>query len=198
MCVLQVPSELLKYLLICASAQSTITNKSRLKLLHKREEILQQIFFSVRESSIPLCQQSGRYEQFLEGVIMEAFLLVMESSVTVHCRKSDVEKVKHASVNASMAYKDISGYDISFDVQGSIADDAYDFFIYRQSQFTTSDFFFVYRSQGGVKFVSGNGRITLDNTLEERLRLLEDKVRRPIVFHSYTPENVADATRNSV
>jgi vacuolar-type H+-ATPase subunit E/Vma4 len=32
--------------------------------------------------------------------------------------------------------------------------------------------------------VSGNGRITLDNTLEERLRLLEDKVRRPIALHS--------------
>ena len=33
------------------------------------------------------------------------------------------------------------------------------------------------RSQGGVKLVSGTGRITLDNTIEERLRLLEDKVR---------------------
>jgi len=35
------------------------------------------------------------------------------------------------------------------------------------------------RSQGGVKLVSGSGRITLDNTMEERLRLLEDKVRVP-------------------
>ena len=34
-----------------------------------------------------------------------------------------------------------------------------------------------FRSQGGVKLVSGTGRITLDNTIEERLRLLEDKVR---------------------
>lgn len=106
------------------SAQSTITNKSRLKLLHKREEILQQIFASVREPSIPLCQQSGRYEQFLEGIITEAFLLIMESSITIHCRKSDADKVKQASVNAAMAYKDISGYDVTFDVRGSIADDA--------------------------------------------------------------------------
>jgi hypothetical protein len=35
------------------------------------------------------------------------------------------------------------------------------------------------RSQGGVKLVSGSGRITLDNTMEERLRLLEDKVCIP-------------------
>jgi hypothetical protein len=30
-----------------------------------------------------------------------------------------------------------------------------------------------------VKLVSGSGRITLDNTMEERLRLLEDKVCIP-------------------
>lgn len=33
------------------------------------------------------------------------------------------------------------------------------------------------RSAGGVKLVSGSRRITLDNTLDERLRLLEDRVR---------------------
>jgi vacuolar-type H+-ATPase subunit E/Vma4 len=32
-------------------------------------------------------------------------------------------------------------------------------------------------STGGVRFVSGNGRITIDNTLDERLRLLEEQVR---------------------
>lgn len=32
-------------------------------------------------------------------------------------------------------------------------------------------------SAGGVKLVSGTSRITLDNTLDERLRLLEDRVR---------------------
>ena len=31
-------------------------------------------------------------------------------------------------------------------------------------------------SAGGVKLVNGNNRITLDNTLDERLRLLEDRV----------------------
>ena len=32
------------------------------------------------------------------------------------------------------------------------------------------------RRAGGVKLVSGTERITLDNTLDERLRLLEDRV----------------------
>lgn len=31
-------------------------------------------------------------------------------------------------------------------------------------------------SSGGVKLVNGSKRITIDNTLDERLRLLEDRV----------------------
>ena len=32
-------------------------------------------------------------------------------------------------------------------------------------------------SSGGVKLANGSKRITIDNTLDERLRLLEDRVR---------------------
>jgi vacuolar-type H+-ATPase subunit E/Vma4 len=32
-------------------------------------------------------------------------------------------------------------------------------------------------SAGGVRLVSGNERITIDNTLDERLHLLEEQVR---------------------
>jgi V-type H+-transporting ATPase subunit E len=40
-------------------------------------------------------------------------------------------------------------------------------------------------SAGGVKLISGTRRITLDNTLDERLRLLEDRVRPPSVVNSH-------------
>ena len=40
----------------------------------------------------------------------------------------------------------------------------------------TPNLFFRARSAGGVKLSSGSRRITLDNTLDERLRLLEDRV----------------------
>ena len=109
------------------SAQSTITNKSRLKLLHKREEVLQQIFSGVREPSTPLYTQSGRYDQFLEGVITESLLHIMESTVNIHCRTSDVQQVQQAAANASVAYGNLSGFEVSCNVHGSISDNAYAF-----------------------------------------------------------------------
>jgi V-type H+-transporting ATPase subunit E len=111
--------------LASTSAQSTITNKSRLRLLHKREEILQQIFSALREPPTPLCDLGGVYDSFLEGVIAEGFMHVMEPAVTIHCRKSDVENVKTAAAKASNTYQDLSGIGVSFDVLGSIADEWY-------------------------------------------------------------------------
>jgi hypothetical protein len=54
-------------------------------------------------------------------------------------------------------------------------------------------------SSGGVKLVSGTRRITLDNTLDERLRLLEDRVRHVDIDGSYVSDiSSTDASGNQV
>ncbi|KAH9852580.1 ATPase V1/A1 complex subunit E [Lenzites betulinus] len=136
------------------SAQSTLTNKSRLKLLQQREEHLQDLFSTSRESIVALSQDEGRYVQFLEGVIVQGFLSLLEAEVTVHSRKKDVDVVRRAADGAAKQYNDISGRTVKPSVEGTLSDDI----------------------AGGVKLVSGNLRITLDNTLDERLRLLEDRM----------------------
>ncbi|KAF8880499.1 ATPase V1/A1 complex subunit E [Infundibulicybe gibba] len=135
-------------------AQSTLTNKSRLKLLHRREEHLQDLFATSRSSILTLAQDDGQYVQFLEGVIVQGFLQILEPSVTVHSRKRDVEAVQQASAHAAEIFKEISGREIEFEVEGTLSDEG----------------------AGGVKLMSGSRRITLDNTLDERLRLLEDRM----------------------
>jgi len=135
-------------------AQSTLTNKSRLKLLHRREEHLQDLFSTSRSSILALAKDDGRYTQFLEGIIVQGFLQLMEPNVTLHSRKRDVEIVKRASESAVRQYRDLSGRDVLVEVEGTLSDEG----------------------AGGVKLVSGTKRITIDNTLDERLRLLEDRM----------------------
>ncbi|KAL7284156.1 hypothetical protein ACG7TL_001437 [Trametes sanguinea] len=136
------------------SAQSTLTNKSRLKLLQQREEHLQHLFSTARESIDALAKDEGRYVQFLEGVIVQGFLSLLEPDVTVHAREKDVDKVQRAVEGAARQYNEISGLTVKATVQGTLSNDI----------------------AGGVKLVSGTERITLDNTLDERLRLLEDRM----------------------
>nr|QXO15400.1 V-type proton ATPase subunit E [Pleurotus tuber-regium] len=135
-------------------AQSTLTNKSRLKLLHRREEHLQDLFNTARSQILTLAQDEGRYTQFLEGVIIQGFLQLMEPTVSIQARKQDVQVVQQAAEAAAKNYKDISGRDVEFSVEGVLGGDG----------------------AGGIKLISGSGRIIIDNTLDERLRLLEDRM----------------------
>nr|GAT58864.1 vacuolar ATP synthase subunit E [Mycena chlorophos] len=146
-------------------AQSTLTNKSRLKLLHRREEHLQELFSSTRSLAAELAKDDSRYVQFLDGVIVQGFLQVYEPSVTVHCRRRDTSLAQQAAESAAATFKALSGREIKFDVEGSLPDD----------------------SAGGVKLVSGSKRITLDNTLDERLRLLEDRMLPEIRTELFGP-----------
>lgn len=110
------------------SAQSTLTNKSRLKLLHRREEHLQDLFSTARTSLLSLSKDASRYIQFLEGVTVQGYLKLLEPSVTVYTRPQDVGVAQQAAAAAVRAYKDISGRDVQFDVEGTLSKDRYAYY----------------------------------------------------------------------
>jgi len=103
------------------SAQSNLTNKARLRLLNRREEHLQDLFSTARNAISTLSQDEARYTKFLEDVILQGFLQIIEPSVTVHARPADVDAAKTAAAQAAAAYKELSGRDVSFKVEGSLS-----------------------------------------------------------------------------
>ncbi|KAB5588387.1 V-type H+-transporting ATPase subunit E [Ceratobasidium theobromae] len=135
-------------------AQSTQTNKSRLKLLHAREQHLSELFNVARNKLLELSQDEEKYEALLKHVIVQGLLALLEPSATVSVREKDVALAQKAVQAAQAEYTEISGREVQVDVEGTLPE----------------------TSAGGVKLVSGNRRITIDNTLDERLRLLEDRM----------------------
>ena len=105
------------------SAHSTLTNKSRLKLLQQREEHLQDLFSTARAAVDALAQDEARYVQFLEGVIIQGYLNLLEPEVTVHAREKDVEIVVRAAASAAEQYTGISGRTVTPTVVGSLSND---------------------------------------------------------------------------
>ena len=105
------------------SAQSTLTNKSRLRLLQQREEHLQDLFGSARELVNVLAQDESRYVQFLEGVIVQGLLRLLEPEVTVHAREKDVEIARRAGEGAAKQYNEISGRTVTVTVEGTLSKD---------------------------------------------------------------------------
>jgi hypothetical protein len=95
----------------------------------------------------------------------------MEKTVSIKVRPKDVEIAKKAAEAAAKTYNELSGRDVEYDVEGSLNDDRYVEYTYllHLTQFRLL-------SAGGIKLVNGGRRITVDNTLDERLHLLEDRV----------------------
>ncbi|KAG2004656.1 vacuolar H+ ATPase E1 [Coprinopsis cinerea AmutBmut pab1-1] len=106
-------------------AQSNLTNKARLRLLHRREEHLQDLFTTTRNAISTLSQNASRYTQFLQDVILQGFLQIMEPEITVLARKVDLEAAQEAAGQAAKKFEELSGRSISYDVEASLSDDLY-------------------------------------------------------------------------
>lgn len=109
--------------LVLFSAQSNLTNKSRLKLLQRREEQLQELFSIARTSILTFAEDEGRYSQFLEGAVVQGFLQLMETRVTLHVREQDADIMQKAGEAAADSYAQISGREVSFELETTLSED---------------------------------------------------------------------------
>lgn len=109
--------------LVLFSAQSNLTNKSRLKLLQRREEQLQELFSIARTSILTFAEDEGRYSQFLEGAVVQGFLQLMETRVTLHVREQDADIMRKAGEAAADSYAQISGREVSFELETTLSED---------------------------------------------------------------------------
>ncbi|KAF8489282.1 hypothetical protein F5888DRAFT_1622243 [Russula emetica] len=69
--------------------QSTLTNKSQLRLSHRREVYLQDLFAAARTQIARLAEHEVRYVQFLESVIVQGLLQPFKRSATVYARSKE-------------------------------------------------------------------------------------------------------------
>ncbi|KAL9939042.1 hypothetical protein V8E36_001855 [Tilletia maclaganii] len=144
-------------------AQSNATNKSRLSVLQARESKLQELFTAARDGLADITKDASKYEKLLSGLILQGLLQLMESEVEVTVREQDVEVAKKAAESAASAYKEKSGLSTSVEVKSGLAKN----------------------SSGGVQLAGFGGKIKVNNTLEERLRLMEERMLPEIRMDLY-------------
>ena len=134
-------------------AQSTETNKSRLRVLTSREEHLNALFEEVKKR-VDQLSQSDDYGDVIKRLIVQSLLKLMEHQVVLQIRPKDEQVVQGVVDAAKQEYKDLSGRDVDIQTQTSVQDS----------------------SAGGVKAHAFGGRIAIDNTIEARLALLEHRM----------------------
>lgn len=87
--------------------KSTLANKTRLRILSARQELLDELFENSNKKLIETgAKDKGKYEKVLKDLILEGlYALVNEKKVTLRCRKKDYDVVKKAAEKAKEEYK---------------------------------------------------------------------------------------------
>lgn len=137
-----------------AIAKSTAINRGRLEKVKARQEALGMINEECRKQLTNAGQDKG----FITKLIVQGALMLLEPAVEVRCREGDVKMVESVLADASSLYnkqiKTSSGAT-------------------KECKFHVSKSVFVpSTSLGGVTLACHDGKITIDNTIDLRLKLV--------------------------
>ncbi|WFD18950.1 V-ATPase V1 sector subunit E [Malassezia caprae] len=146
-------------------AKSNQSNKSRLEVLKAREENLQNLFSNVHDKLGELSKDASSYKKLLENLLLEGLFNLHEPAVECIVRSTDVQTVQGIVDAVLKRYKEATGRETKVKVKEGLSKDA----------------------AGGLLVTAQNGKIQLDNTLEQRLRLLEEQILPELRFDLLGP-----------
>ncbi|CDO95320.1 unnamed protein product [Kluyveromyces dobzhanskii CBS 2104] len=134
--------------------KSTIANKMRLKVLGTREEVLDNIFEKTKAELKKASSKKKDYKPILHALVLESLLKLLESKAIIKVREADLEIIESLKEQVAKEYEEKTGKPVSIEISSS---------------YLNKDV------AGGVVVSNGNGKIEVDNTLEERLKLLNEE-----------------------
>lgn len=92
---------------------STLANKTRLRVLSARQELLDDLFEQSRSKLAEFAKDQSKYTSTLKNLLLEGMYAMNEKKVVVRCRKADRDLVKKAAEEARKEYKDnMKGKDV--------------------------------------------------------------------------------------
>ncbi|TAQ88931.1 hypothetical protein B7494_g2732 [Chlorociboria aeruginascens] len=134
--------------------RSTVANKTRLKVLSARQELLDGIFEEAGKKLGEVTKDPAKYEAVLKNLMLEGFYALNEPKIQVRARKADYGVVEKAIVEACKEYKEKTKKEVTASIDEANPQPE--------------------GSAGGLSIVGGGGKIDINNTFEERLKLLQD------------------------
>lgn len=98
--------------------RSTVSNKSRLRVLGARQELLDDIFEKARGRLGDISQgdKKEEYQEICKNLILEGLYALNENKLQVRIREADKDVVKKAIGDAQKEYKDNIGKDVTVEI----------------------------------------------------------------------------------
>lgn len=135
--------------------KSTIGNKTRLRILATKEEVLNEIFDEAKKQLSKISSSKSEYKPAYKGLIEEGLLALLEDEVTLKVREEDLSLAKEVIDEVAKSFEEKTKYPVKINVD--------------ESDFLSKD------CAGGVIVINKSGKIEVNNTLDERLKLLSEE-----------------------
>lgn len=94
--------------------RSTLANRTRLRVLSSRQELLDDLFQRAREKiSDVAASDAKKYESVLKALVLEGLYALNEEKIEVRGRKKDYDTLKAAMDDAAQEFKDNVGREVT-------------------------------------------------------------------------------------
>lgn len=137
--------------------KSMAINKQRLEKIKARQEVMNKIQGDVKTQLASNLKAEATLKPYITKLIVQGLLMFLEDHVEVKCKQSDVKMVESCFADAQAQYAQV----IKTDTGAT-----------KTCKLTLNKTTFVDASSlGGVCLACANGKITIDNTIDLRLKL---------------------------
>lgn len=99
--------------------KSTVSNKSRLRILSARQELLDNLFEEASKKLKDASKDKKQYQTILKNLLLEGAYALNEPTLAVSARKADYDLVKKAIEEAQKDYKKNTGKEVSLEIDES-------------------------------------------------------------------------------
>ena len=99
--------------------RSTVSNKSRLRILSARQELLNRLFEDAEKKLADVSKDKKKYQTIMKNLILEGAYALNEDKLQVKVRKADVDVAKKAIEEAQTEYKKTISKDVTITVDES-------------------------------------------------------------------------------
>jgi V-type H+-transporting ATPase subunit E len=99
--------------------KSTVSNKSRLRVLSARQELLDDLFEQATSQLKDATKDKKKYQTILKNLLLEGAYALNEPTLAVSARKADYDIVKKAIEEAQKEYKKNTSKDVKLEIDES-------------------------------------------------------------------------------
>jgi V-type H+-transporting ATPase subunit E len=157
--------------------KSLAINKQRLEKIKARQDVMANIASDVKEQLVQDLKDDSRMRPFVTKLIVQGLLMLLETQVSVRCKESDSKMVQSCLADAAKEYSSVIKKESGVDRTVTVTID-------KQQYLPDSGL-------GGVVLSCANDKITIDNTIDIRLKLVMEQDKPAIRKHLFGESDAA-------